>query len=251
MSFCRRRPLFLCLSLYKLFIGHKRNLAVDNYILLIRQFNYDIRFQEIIFIVSEATPITLEYIAEESNNATNIWWDPISMSTIPYNVEQNSTITVDVVDKNDFNSTMDITIGNITRDGITDNEAESALAFGYWKLQGLFGFIANTSWDVVISEFNDLNFTNQNAIESEGSFLGVTVDIVEFSFEDDFQTTTLVYDKIDGILLHASSEVLGFHLGIGIISINNDTEYFKVDAPFGIYFLIALVIPAIVKIRRK
>lgn len=200
---------------------------------------------------AETTPITLKYIVEESNNATNIWWDPISMSTVPYNVEQNSTITVDVVDKNDFNSTMDITIGNITREGITDNEAESALAFGYWELQGLFGFMANTSWDVVISEFNALNLTHQNAIETEGNFLGVIVDIVEFTFKDDFQTTTLVYDKLDGILLSASSEVLGFQLGIGIISINDDTEYFKVDAPFGIYFAIALIIPVIAKIRRK
>ena len=200
---------------------------------------------------AETTPITMQYIAEESNNATNVWWDPISMSTIPYNVEPNSTITVDILDKNDLNSTMDIAIGNITREGITDNEAESALAFGYWKLQGLFGFIANTSWDVVISKFNALNFTNQNAIETEGNFLGVTIDTVEFSFKDDFQTTTLVYDKLDGILLYASSEVFGFQLGIRIISINNDTEYFNADAPFGIYFLMALIIPVLVKIRRK
>ncbi len=200
---------------------------------------------------AEITPITMQYIVEESNNATNIWWDPISMSTVPYNIEQNSTIAVEIVDLNDFNSTMDITIGNITREGITDNEAESALAFGYWKLQGLFGFIANTSWDVVISEFNTLNLTVQSVHETEGNFLGVLIDIVEFTFKDDFQTTTLVYDRLDGILLYASSEVLGFQLTIAIDSINDDTAYFRVDAPFGIFFAIALLIPVLVKIRRK
>ena len=117
---------------------------------------------------AEITPISLQYTAEESNNATNIWWDPISMATVPYNVEQNSTVSVDIDDMNDFNSILDITIGNITREGINDNEAESALAFGYWKLQGLFGFIANTSWDNVISEFNELNLTVQSVYETEG-----------------------------------------------------------------------------------
>ena len=200
---------------------------------------------------AEITPISLQYIAEESNNATNIWWDPISMSTIPYNVEQNSTISVDIDDMNDFNSTLDITIGNITREGINDNEAESALAFGYWELQGLFGFIANNSWDNVISEFNDLNLTVQSVDETEGEFLGEIIDIVEFRYNDDFQTTTLVYDRLDGILLFASSEVFGFHLTVSIISINDDTVYFKVNAPFGIFLAMGLIIPILVRLRRK
>ena len=174
------------------------------------------------------------------------------MSTIPYNVKQNSTIIVDIIDKNDYNSTLDITIGNITLEGITDNEAESALAFGYWKMSGLFGFIANTSWDAVISEFNSLeNMTLQNVNEAEGNYLGVVIDIVEFHLKDDFQTTTLVYDRADGILLYASSEVFGFQLSIAITSINEDTEYFKTDAPFGLFIAMALIIPVIVKIRRK
>ncbi len=193
--------------------------------------------------------LALEYTVIASNETTNTWYNADFSESYQYDISVGSNFTVILNNSSDFNSELDIAIGNITRSNILDTEAEGALALGYWQLPNMFGFIANNSWNDVITDFKEVDMTSDFKENVDYPILG-TANSYQFFFNDSYQTTTLIYD-IDGILLYANSTVFGFYLEFKLISVDGNTEYYSLisETPFDLSFLLA--IPAILVIRRR
>lgn len=203
--------------------------------------------------------VMIKYKVNNSNNATNRWYNPMNYSEFySYHILNQSFIEVNVINWEDPLSIINISIGNISRENISDNEAAEMLAFGYWTLPSQFGFIANTSWDLVAEDFNRINFNNSSFQSNlKYDYLGKNIDIVKFAFKDDIQETILIYEKENGLLLFARSTVFNFLLEIEIHSINNDESYFtkiteeKADWPLTSIVLGFCLIFAKIKNRNK
>lgn len=169
----------------------------------------------------------LVYEVISSNETNNLWFNSDYSASFNYNIEINSTIQVDIVNVSDPLSALDIIIGNLTRSNITDYEAEQSLAIGYWALPNMFGFMANTSWIDVETDFTDYTFNSSEFKKTEQDHLGASVSGYIISFSDAYQSTSLFYEEENGILLTASTNVFGFMLEFSILSINGDREYYK------------------------
>jgi hypothetical protein len=172
-------------------------------------------------------PLVLSYQVRTSNNATNRWYNADYSEYFNYHVTSNSFIYVTLTDIDNSSTTIDIAIGNLSRSDISDNEAEEALAIGYFSLPNHFGFISNTSWNQIENDFASIDF-NSSSFQSnlKDTYLGKTIDVVVISFVDKFQNTTLIYEKEYGILLYTRTAVFNFLLEIELEAINNDKNYF-------------------------
>ncbi len=171
--------------------------------------------------------VEITYEVTFSNNADNFWWDYSTTQLTPYHVENGSKLNLTISDVSDPQSSMDLSIGNVTFLGFPDWEGEEALAIGYWKVPVSFGFVANTSWTDTKFAMDQSDLQSFNFTLPHLNYLGGAVDSVLFEFQDLSQTTRLIYDQSSGILLESTSKVFGFNLSFRIYSINGDQEFHK------------------------
>lgn len=190
-------------------------------------------FLSIGMVHSETTSTQLEYSVLGSNETVNGWYNPDGTFYSNYTIANGSVITIDFQDVTDFNSHLNITVGNITVSDILDSNVDGALTLGYWQFPNTFGFVANNSWDAVTEDFMGLDKINPEVIKnSEYEVLGGQAGFIEFKLDDGvFQQTHLVYDE-NGILVYAKTKAGNFHLELEIKSLNSDTEYYKNTLPF-------------------
>jgi hypothetical protein len=169
---------------------------------------------------------TVIYQVQETVNQTISWSNLDFTEFYPYHIKNDSRVNITIVDTT-HPIAIDIAIGNLSRIDISDNEAENALAIGYWTLPNNFGFFANTSWDDVKDEFDDLEISSSSFQQNlKDEYLGRSIDVVVIGLDDGFQVTTLVYEKTGGLLLYARSSFTGYLLQLKIESINGDNLYF-------------------------
>ncbi|MHA2170766.1 MAG: hypothetical protein ACXADH_01445 [Candidatus Kariarchaeaceae archaeon] len=169
----------------------------------------------------------LSYTVTTANTGINSWVNPDYSPVANYTINNSSTIDVEVPDIHDPVSNLNITIGNFTREFITDGEAELSLTLGHYLLPNRFGFLANTSWNDVRGEFNKIEWnTSSFQTNLRDTYLGGEIEVVLVSFSDGFQTTTLVYEKAHGVLLLAKTEVGNFFIEFQITTINTNPKYF-------------------------
>lgn len=171
--------------------------------------------------------VEIVYEVTFSNNENNFWFDYSTSQLSTYHIENGTKLNLTISDVSDPQSSMDLSIGNVTFLDFPDWEGEEALAIGYWKVPASFGFVANTSWTntkfvMDQSDLKSFNFTFPHL-----NYLGGVIDSVVFEFQDSSQTTRLIYDQSSGILLESVSKVFGFDLSFKINSLNGDKEFHK------------------------
>ncbi|MCY3410527.1 MAG: hypothetical protein INQ03_02715 [Candidatus Heimdallarchaeota archaeon] len=198
---------------------------------------------------AQPQPISLTYTILEANEGVNTWFNEDYSESWAYEINESS-FTVDL--NIDDVTTVDLNLGNLTREGISDDEVQTNLALGYWMLSSAFGFHANTSWDAVEEDFLDLDLLEKDFTETDAQYLGGEVETIVIDFKDAYQNTTLVYSKDEGLLLYAKTSVFGFTLDIKISQINGDDTYYskQVFSPFNfMYGLMAF--PILAALKRK
>ena len=165
------------------------------------------------------------YHVENSNETANLLWFTSDFTeSFTYNIPIDSEIQVTFLDRESDNPFIDISVGNLTRQGILDEEAENNLALGYWKVS-VFGFAAVTDWNVVNTQLQQAGFVeNQNYTLRYTTFfltgINASIDAVNITFNDLFQSTSLVYSRVDGTLLSARTGFGNYYLQFSAIKIS-------------------------------
>jgi hypothetical protein len=155
------------------------------------------------------------------------WW-PYS-SDPPYNVTFNTKILeVHVKEFDNSNSDLVIKIGDQEIE-TKDTEADGNLVLGYWNISLDSGFIADTNWDSLEQQLEDNTFiTSFNMTRNVTSHTftlnddQATVDAIQYTFEDGFQTTTLLYSSKEGVLLYAITGFGNYLLEIEIDEVHGN-----------------------------
>jgi len=209
--------------------------------------------------ITETNNLEISYLVVNSSETNNFWYHPNDSAI--YIVETDSLINLTVNNLNEAHSNLNIEIGNLTKTAINDDEIENNLAFGYYFLGNQLGIIANTSWNELKTDFNQLNFNSSSFnIQVISTYLGGEIETVTIYLKDNFQETSLTYSYHDGLLLYAKSGFGMYYLEIEIYSINNSIDYFKIPDedgsfltfPFGYVFLFIISsISIIKKIKKK
>ena len=178
---------------------------------------------------------SVSYSVSESNStAIYYWWDTASSQLLAYQVPSDSFLNVTFLNdgyppnqgKEPF---LSISIGNLTLANTTDDDAESNLALGYWKVK-MNGIVSSTDWDAVGEKYDEV-FRNSTGTfyfnNSDETYLQGTVFVVSITIDDGFQKTTIAYDAATGLLLEASVTVGNFVLSFVVSSINGNDAFYK------------------------
>ena len=170
---------------------------------------------------------TVQYDVVQSNNATSYWSNYPDEGGYNYHIENGSQITVIFSDILDRTSELNMTVGNLTLYSATESLVQDNLALGYWSLGDTFGFLSDTNWDTIKTNLSNTDGLTSDVSTNKADFLSGKVTVEVITLVDDFQNTTLVYEKQLGLLLFAYTDVFGFVLGITINNINGSTNIFK------------------------
>ena len=173
---------------------------------------------------------TVQYDVVQSNNSTSYWSNYPADGGYNYHIENGSQITVIFSDIIDRNSDFNMTVGNLTLHSVTESLVQDNLALGYWSLGNTFGFISDTNWDTIKTKLTNTDGLTSDVSTNKADFLSGKVTVEVISFADDYQNTTLVYEKQLGLLLFAYTDVFGFVLGITINNINGSTDVFRAES---------------------
>lgn len=202
--------------------------------------------------LASISKLQVQYLVKSTDNQTNTWYNE-TYHSFHYKVIKNSEVNVTIDNISNFNSNLTIEIGNLTRTNINDSEADFNLGFGYYKMPYSFGFVANTSWNIL--ESNLKSYVSKSSFANENSkFLGGSTNVVSIQFQDGTaQNTTLIYNKENGLLLYAKSEIFGFLLELTILSVNNNTLYYSTSSKLDLIFNLfpVLILLAFLGRRRR
>ena len=156
-------------------------------------------------------------ITKTNATATYTWYNGDYSQSFPYHVTNASEMRVELAKPSDSNTELNITLGNLTRTGIYDNETEPNLGLGYYKLSDNLGFVAPTTWASLDLRLSALNFSTyhfQSPIKYQ--FGAAQFDAVNITFADSFQQSTLIYDLNTGVLYYANVVIGNFVLSFYI-----------------------------------
>ncbi len=192
----------------------------------------------LLFSVSNLMEInsTVNVSAESTKNYTSQWkltdwnesallyWWPRAHVNASINSLVNLTITLaeqhDTIPDN-INGTIEI--GNFT-DTVSLSEIASALTLSIWPWSP--GLITTPNW---------INHTSEARTAANGTFMkgtirienltysealgGVSRSAIKFTYQQNsgFQSTTLIYDRETGVLLHADTRAGNFKMGLHLV----------------------------------
>jgi len=166
----------------------------------------------------EQTSSVVKYEVNATNEtAVSTWFNPDYTQQFHYQITNNSQIEAELANPESSTTSMNFTIGNLTRIGISDVEVQGNLFLGHYQMPSQFGIIANTSWEAVKQEFNQLDL-NDSVFDTSAHYqFGVAnFEAVNISFVAGMQHTELVYNLDSGLLYYANLTFGNFHLEFGI-----------------------------------
>ena len=165
------------------------------------------------------SPQTVTYTVTNTNSsASYAWYNSNFTESWIYSVSNNTNIDLELNDPTNVNTKLNVTIGNLTRNNILDSEADANLGIGYWNMTNIFGFISSTNWSTVSEILSMQNFISWSFDGSNYTLDEITYSVMEISFEDNFQKTSLVYHMNTGLLFSAEIAIGGFILSFDIKS---------------------------------
>ena len=168
-----------------------------------------------------SSPQTVTYTVTNTNSsASYAWYNSNFTESWIYSVSSNTNIDVELNDPTNVNTKLNVTIGNLTRNNILDSEADANLGIGYWNMTNIFGFISSTNWSTVSETLSMQNFISWSFDGSNYTLDEITYSVMEISFEDNFQKTSLVYHMNTGLLFSAEIAIGGFILSFDIKSLD-------------------------------
>ena len=168
-----------------------------------------------------SSPQTVTYTVTNTNSsASYAWYNSNFTESWIYSVSNNTNIDVELNDPTNVNTKLNVTIGNLTRNNILDSEADANLGIGYWNMTNIFGFISSTNWSTVSETLSMQNFNSWSFDGSNYTLDEITYSVMEISFEDNFQKTSLVYHMNTGLLFSAEIAIGGFILSFDIKSLD-------------------------------
>ena len=170
-----------------------------------------------LFSPSEDTIESIQYSLLEETNKTSInqWWTGSEAQN--YTFSNTSSVNVTFERITDGNFYINISLGDLTLNNITDSSADSALVLGYWKAsEG--GFVVgnlsllNDSLNLLLSEKTLMNYSSTLQEKEYGNY---KFNVVSYNFTDSFgQKTYLVYDVGSGLLLDLDTSFGNFRLAM-------------------------------------
>ena len=168
-----------------------------------------------------SSPQTVTYTVTNTNSsASYAWYNSNFTESWIYSVSNNTNIDLELNDPTNVNTKLNVTIGNLTRNNILDSEADANLGIGYWNMTNIFGFISSTNWSTVSETLSMQNFISWSFDGSNYTLDEITYSVMEISFEDNFQKTSLVYHMNTGLLFSAEIAIGGFILSFDIKSLD-------------------------------
>ena len=168
-----------------------------------------------------SSPQTVTYTVTNTNSsASYAWYNSNFTESWRYSVSNNTNIDLKLNNPSNLNTKLNLTIGNLTRNNILDSEADANLGIGYWNMTNVFGFISSTNWSTVSEMLSMQNFVSWSFDGSNYTLDEITYNVMEISFEDNFQKTSLVYHMNTGLLFSADIVIGGFTLSFDIKSLD-------------------------------
>ena len=159
-------------------------------------------------------------VTNTNSSASYAWYNSNFTESWIYSVSNNTNIDLELNDPTNVNTKLNVTIGNLTRNNILDSEADANLGIGYWNMTNIFGFISSTNWSTVSEILSMQNFISWSFDGSNYTLDEITYSVMEISFEDNFQKTSLVYHMNTGLLFSAEIAIGGFILSFDIKSLD-------------------------------
>ena len=160
---------------------------------------------------------SIQYSLLEETNKTSInqWWTGSEAQSYTFSNTNSVNVTFESITGGNFY--INISLGNLTLNNITDSSADSALALEYWKAsEG--GFVVgnlsllNDSLTLLLSEKTLLTYSSSYQEKEYGDY---KFNVASYNFTDSFgQKTYSVYDVDSGLLLELDTSFGNFRLAM-------------------------------------
>ena len=169
-----------------------------------------------LFSPSESTIESIQYsLLEETNTSSiNQWWMDGTAHSYTFSDTSSVNVTFERIVGSNFY--INLSLGNLTLNNITDSSADGALILGHWKAsEG--GFIVgnlsllNDSLNLLLSEETLMKYSSTLQEKKYGDY---EFNVVSYNFTAGGQTTYLVYDVDSGLLLELDTSFGNYRLAM-------------------------------------